>query len=110
VNTDRQAKSCGTAGKQRPWKSLRDSHFSDSCNNNKLLLDDRDHFLENPTASVALAPTTDHIDPGTLITVSPESRLPSSESPINLLSRTTKSASFRTLSSSPAMMNTGRVE
>jgi len=38
-------------GKKRPWKSLRDFHFSHSFNNNKL--DDRDHFLENPTASVA---------------------------------------------------------
>jgi hypothetical protein len=38
-------------GKERPWKSLRDSHFSHSVNNNKL--DDPDHFLENPSASVA---------------------------------------------------------
>jgi hypothetical protein len=38
-------------GKERPWKSLRDFHFSHSFNNNKL--DDRDHFLENATASVA---------------------------------------------------------
>jgi len=37
-------------GKERPWKSLRDFHFSHSFNNNKL--DDRDHFLENATASV----------------------------------------------------------
>jgi hypothetical protein len=38
-------------GKQRPWKSLRDFPFSHSFNNNQL--DDPDHFLENPTASVA---------------------------------------------------------
>jgi len=38
-------------GQERPWKSLRDFHFSHSFNNNKL--DDRDHFLENPFASVA---------------------------------------------------------
>jgi len=38
-------------GKERPWKSLRDFHFSHSFNNNKL--DDHDHFLENPSASVA---------------------------------------------------------
>jgi len=38
-------------GKKRPWKSLRDFHFPHSFNNNKL--DDRDHFLQNPTASVA---------------------------------------------------------
>jgi hypothetical protein len=38
-------------GKRRPWKSLCDFHFSHSFNNNNL--DDRDHFLENATASVA---------------------------------------------------------
>ena len=38
-------------GKKRPWKSKNDFHFSHSFNNNKL--DDRDHFLENATASVA---------------------------------------------------------
>jgi transposase len=38
-------------GKERPWKSLRDFHFSHTFNNNKL--DDPDHFLENATASVA---------------------------------------------------------
>jgi hypothetical protein len=59
---NRRAKGCGKAA---PWKPLetgvptalgnpakaRDSHFSHSFNNNKL--DDRDHFLENATASVA---------------------------------------------------------
>jgi len=38
-------------GKQRPWKSKPDFHFSHSFNNNKL--DHRDHFLDNPIASVA---------------------------------------------------------
>jgi len=37
-------------GQERPWKSLRDFHFSHSFNNK---LDDHDHFLENPSASVA---------------------------------------------------------
>src|SRR5713226_8573184 len=38
-------------GKKRPWKSLRDFHFSHSFNNNKL--DDRDHFQQNAKTSVA---------------------------------------------------------
>jgi hypothetical protein len=38
-------------GTKRPWKSLRDFHFSHSFNNNKL--DDRDHFQQNAKASVA---------------------------------------------------------
>src|SRR5215470_11470496 len=38
-------------GEERPWKSLRDFHFSHSFNNNRV--DDRDHFPENPTTSVA---------------------------------------------------------
>jgi len=38
-------------GKIGPWKSKTDFHFSHSFNNNKL--DHRDHFLENPSASVA---------------------------------------------------------
>src|SRR5208283_3526083 len=38
-------------GKKRPWKSLRDFHFSHSFNNNKL--DDRDHFKQNAKTSVA---------------------------------------------------------
>src|SRR5437879_1472839 len=60
-------------GRKRPWKSLRDFHFSHSSNNNKL--DDRDHFLQNANASVAslrrlITPTrnADHDQPGTLIT------------------------------------------
>jgi hypothetical protein len=60
-------------GKKRPWKSLRDFHFSHSFNNNKL--DDRDHFLQNAKTSVAslrrlITPTrnADHDQPGTLIT------------------------------------------
>ena len=38
-------------GIKRPWKSLRDFHFSHSFNNNKL--DDRDHFQQNAKTSVA---------------------------------------------------------
>jgi hypothetical protein len=38
-------------GKERPWKSLRDFHFSHSFNHNKL--DDRDHFQQNAKTSVA---------------------------------------------------------
>jgi len=38
-------------GKNSPWKSQIDFHFSHSFNNNKV--DDRDHFLQNPLASVA---------------------------------------------------------
>jgi len=38
-------------GEKRPWKSLRDFHFSHSSNNNKL--DDRDHFQQNAKTSVA---------------------------------------------------------
>jgi hypothetical protein len=40
-------------GKKRPWKSQERFPLSHSSNNNKLSLDDRDHFLQNPTASVA---------------------------------------------------------
>jgi hypothetical protein len=60
-------------GKNRPWKSLRDFHFSHSFNNNKL--DDRDHFLQNAKTSVAslrrlITPSrnADHDQPGILIT------------------------------------------
>jgi len=60
-------------GKKRPWKSLRDFHFSHSFNNNKL--DDRDHFLQNAKTSVAslrrlITPSrnADHDQPGILIT------------------------------------------
>src|SRR5260370_14065501 len=59
-------------GTKRPWKSLRDFHFSHSFNNNKL--DDRNHFLQNAKTSVAslrrlITPTrnADHDQPGTLI-------------------------------------------
>jgi hypothetical protein len=37
-------------GKKRPWKSQERFPLS---NNNKLSLDDRDHFPQNPTARVA---------------------------------------------------------
>jgi len=59
---NRRAKSCGKAAPWKPQKAgfplrleipqtARDFHFSHSFNNNNL--DDRDHFLENTTASVA---------------------------------------------------------
>jgi hypothetical protein len=51
VNTDRRAKSCGKDGQRTPLEIASRFHFSHSFNNNKL--DDRDHFLENPSASVA---------------------------------------------------------
>jgi hypothetical protein len=48
---NRRGKAVEKTGIQRPWKSLRDFHFSHSFNNNKL--DDRDHFQENAKTSVA---------------------------------------------------------
>jgi hypothetical protein len=48
---NRRAKAVEKTGEKRPWKSLRDSHFSHSFNNNKL--DDRDHFQQNAKTSVA---------------------------------------------------------
>jgi hypothetical protein len=51
AKTIARRKAVEKTGKKRPWKSKNDFHFSHSFNNNKL--DDRDHFLENATASVA---------------------------------------------------------
>jgi hypothetical protein len=51
VNTDRRAKSCGKDGQTTPLEIASRFPLSHSFNNNKL--DDRDHFLENPSASVA---------------------------------------------------------
>lgn len=48
---NRRPKAVEKTGKKRPWKSLRDFHFSHSFNNNKL--DDRDHFQQNAKTSVA---------------------------------------------------------
>src|ERR1700746_3805846 len=56
-------------GRKRPWKSLRDFHFSHSFNNK---LDDGDHFSENPTAQRRFAPRTDRIRPGTVIGIRAE--------------------------------------
>jgi hypothetical protein len=51
VNTDRRAKSCGKDGQRTPLEIASRFPLSHSVNNNKL--DDRDHFLQNPFASVA---------------------------------------------------------
>jgi len=51
VNIDRRAKNCGKDGQRTPLEIASRFPLSHSFNNNKL--DDRDHFLENPTASVA---------------------------------------------------------
>jgi hypothetical protein len=40
-------------GKKRPWKSQERFPLSHSSNNNKLSLDDRDHFKQNAKTSVA---------------------------------------------------------
>ena len=62
-------------GKKRPWKSQERFPLSRSSNNNKLSLDDRDHFLQNAKTSVAslrrlIIPSrnADHDQPGILIT------------------------------------------
>ena len=61
--------------KKRPWKSQERFPLSHSSNNNKLSLDDRDHFLQNAKTSVAslrrlITPSrnADHDQPGILIT------------------------------------------
>ena len=46
-------KAVGKPGPNRPWKSRSDSHFPTASDDGNLSLDDRDHFLQNPTASVA---------------------------------------------------------
>jgi len=51
MNIDRRAKSCGKDGQKTPLEIASRFPLSHSFNNNKL--DDRDHFLENPSASVA---------------------------------------------------------
>jgi hypothetical protein len=51
VNIDRPAKSCGKDGPRTPLEIASRFPLSHSFNNNKL--DDRDHFLENPSANVA---------------------------------------------------------
>ncbi|HXN24147.1 MAG TPA: hypothetical protein VOA41_15505 [Candidatus Dormibacteraeota bacterium] len=62
-------------GKKRPWKSLRDSHFPTATAATTLSLDDRDHFLQDPPASVASLRrlitsirNADHDQPGIPIT------------------------------------------
>ena len=40
-------------GQRRPWKSQERFPLSHSSGDDHLSLDDRDHFSENPTASVA---------------------------------------------------------
>ena len=51
MNNRRRAKSCGKDGQRTPLEIASRFPLSHSFNNNKL--DDRDHFLQNPTASVA---------------------------------------------------------
>jgi hypothetical protein len=51
VNTDRRAKRCGKDGQRAPLEIVSRFPLSHIFNNNKL--DDSDHFLENPSASVA---------------------------------------------------------
>ena len=51
MNNDRRAKSCGKDGQRTPLEIASRFPLSHSFNNNKL--DDPDHFLENPSASVA---------------------------------------------------------
>jgi len=51
VNTNRQGESCGKDGQKTPLEIASRFPLSHSFNNNKL--DDPDHFLENPSASVA---------------------------------------------------------
>jgi hypothetical protein len=63
VNTDQRAKAVEKDGARTPLESLRDFHFSHSFNNN----------LGKSIRQRRFAPATDHIDPGTLITISPES-------------------------------------
>ena len=53
MKNHRRAKSCGKAGQKAPWKSQERFPLSHSFGDDDLSLDDRDHFLENPTASVA---------------------------------------------------------
>ena len=46
-------KSCGKAGRKTPLEIASRFPLSHSFRNNKLPLDDPDHFLENSTASIA---------------------------------------------------------
>jgi len=51
MNHDRRAKNCGKDGQTTPLEIATRFPLSHSFNHNKL--DDPDHFLENPPASVA---------------------------------------------------------
>jgi hypothetical protein len=53
VTNDRRGKSCGKAGRKTPLKIAKRFSLSHSFGDDDLPLDDRDHFSENPTASVA---------------------------------------------------------
>jgi len=59
-------------GKRRPWKSQERFPLSHSSGDGNLSLDDGDHFFGESNCQRRFAPTTDHFDPGTLITISPE--------------------------------------
>ena len=53
MTNDRRGKSCGKAGLKAPLKITKRFSLSHSFGDGDLPLDGRDHFLENPTASVA---------------------------------------------------------
>jgi hypothetical protein len=52
MKAEQGSKAVEKPGQHRPWKSQERFPLSHSSDDN-LSLDDRDHFLENPTASVA---------------------------------------------------------
>jgi hypothetical protein len=53
MKASRGLKAVGKPGTNRPWKSQERFPLSHSSDDDNLSLDDRDHFLQNPTASVA---------------------------------------------------------
>ena len=53
MTNDRRGKSCGKAGQKAPLEIAKRFSLSHSFGDGASSLDDRDHFLENPTASVA---------------------------------------------------------
>jgi hypothetical protein len=53
MNESGGPKAVEKTGKKRPWKSQERFPLFHSSNNNKLSLDDRDHFLQNAKTSVA---------------------------------------------------------
>ena len=53
MKTKRRAKSCGKAGPRTPLEIASRFPLSHSSGDDNLSLDDRDHFPQNPLASVA---------------------------------------------------------